>query len=158
MYTVCTVSAPTITQSKGKSKEEMLREEVRFWADMLQKYMQWALPVMISLQTAIFFVRRDLVQTYVDAGLLKKGQELMYSRYFIGTGFLLLCSAVLWKFSSRVNVQYRNYKDQLSQGTESGIKDNPTTGISGWVRYLYFAFPAFDIFVRIWIDLEIHIH
>jgi hypothetical protein len=150
------MSTPNL--SKGKSKEELLREEVRFWADMQQKYMQWALTVMISLQTAIFFVRRDLVITYVDAGILKKGQELMYSRYLIGTGFLLLCAAVLWRFSSRVNVQYRFYKEQLIHSSESGIKDNPTTGMSGWVRYLYFAFPVFDLFVRIWIDFEIHIH
>ena len=66
----------TPNSSKGKSKEELLCEEVRFWADMQQKYMQWALTVMISLQTAIFFVRRDLVITYVDAGILKKGQEV----------------------------------------------------------------------------------
>jgi hypothetical protein len=54
------VNAPTTAPSKGKSKEEMLREEVRFWADLQQKYMQWALTVMISLQTAIFFVDATL--------------------------------------------------------------------------------------------------
>src|ERR1017187_10405553 len=101
------------TLAKGKSKEEMLRDEVRFWADQMQKYMQWGLTVMVSLQTAIFFVRRDLVQTYVDAGILKKGQELPYYRYAVGTVFILGCAFVLRRFTERVSQQYRHYKTQL---------------------------------------------
>jgi hypothetical protein len=144
--------------AKGKPKEELLREEVRFYADMQQKYMQWGLTLMVSLQTAIFFVRRDLLQTYVDAGTIHKGQELPYYRYLVGTGFLLLCAFVLWKLTNRVNVQYRNYKDQLAGSNESGIKDNPTTGVSGWIRYLYFAFPFYDLAVRVWVEITLHIH
>jgi hypothetical protein len=150
------VSAPI--PSKGKPKEELLREEVRFYADMQQKYMQWGFTVLVSLQTAIFFVRRDLVQTYVDAGTIQKRQELPYYRYFVGTFFQLLCAYVLWRLTDRVNAQYRHYKEQLVKNNESGIIDKTTTGVSTWMRYLYFAFPAYDLGVRIWIEITLHFH
>jgi len=143
---------------KGKPKEELLREEVRFYADQQGKYMQWGLTIMASLQTAIFFVRRDLVLTYIDSGIIKKGQELPYYRYLVGTFFLLLCASVFWKLTSRINVQYRHYKRQLVESAKSGINDNPTTGVSDWMRYLYFAFPVYDIAVRVWVDLAVHFH
>jgi hypothetical protein len=137
-----------------KSKEEILRDEVHFYSDMNQKYVQWGLTVMVSIQTAIFFLRRELLQTYVDAGLLQKGQELFYRRYLIGTAFLLLAAYVLHRFSRRVTEQYRHYKEQLLQNNESGVRDKPTTGVSKWTTYLYFAFPAFDVLSRLWIDVS----
>jgi hypothetical protein len=33
---------------------------------------------MVSLETAILFVRHDLIQSYVDSGVLKKGEELPF--------------------------------------------------------------------------------
>lgn len=138
----------------SKSKEELLREETHFFADLNQKYNQWALTVMVSLQTAIFFVRRELVQTYVDAGLLKKGNELFYRRYLIGTVFLLVAAYVFHRFSRRAAEQYRYYKSQLAASNESGIKDMPVTGMAGWTSYLYFAFPVFDLLSRLWVDFS----
>jgi hypothetical protein len=134
-----------------------VREEVRFYADLMQKYMQWGLTVMVTLETAIFFVRRDLAQTYVDAGIITKGQELPYFRYGVGTAFLLLCSFVLYKFTSRTIVQYRHYKNQLAASNESGIVDKPTSGVSSWVNYLFFAFPVYDLAVRLWVDLTVRL-
>ena len=138
----------------SKSKEELLREEVHFFADLNQKYNQWALTVLASLDTAILFVRHELIQTYVDAGLLKKGDELFYRRYLIGTAFLLIGAYVFHKFSRRAAEQYRYYKTQLVASSVSGIKDMPTTGMAGWTSYLYFAFPAFELFSRLWIDFS----
>jgi len=107
----------------SKSKEELLRDEVHFFADLNQKYNQWALTVMVSLDTAIFFVRHELVQTYVDAGLLKKGDELFLRRYLIGTAFLFVGAYVFHRFSRRAAEQYRYYKTQLVASSESGIQD-----------------------------------
>ena len=137
----------------SKTKEELLRDEVHYYADMNQKYVQWGLTVMASIQTAIFFVRRDLIQTYVDAGRLQRGQELFLWRYLIGTAFLFLAALVLHKFSRRVAQQYRFYKEQLVKNNESGISDQPTSGVSNWIPYLYFAFPAFDVLSRVWVEI-----
>lgn len=141
----------------GRTKEQMLREEVRFYADSIQKYLQWGLTVMVTLQTAIFFVRRDLASTYIDAGILQKGQELPYYRYLVGTAFLFLVAFILWRFTSRVTDQYRHYKNQLLKDGESGIDDQPTTGVTNWARYLYFSFPIYDLAVRVWVDLSLKI-
>jgi hypothetical protein len=146
------------TLAKGKSKEEMLRDEVRFWADQMQKYMQWGLTVMVSLQTAIFFVRRDLVQTYVDAGILSKGSELPLYRYLVGSIFLLGCAVVISKYYRRSAEQYRHYKGQLLTSAESGIDDKSTTGMARWMGYLYFVFPVYDILVRIWVEFKFSVH
>jgi hypothetical protein len=145
------------TVAGGKSKEQMLREEVRFYVDIVQKYMQWGLTLLVTLQTAIFFVRRDLAQTYVDAGILRKGQELPYYRYLIGTFFLLLLAFILWRFTNRATEQYRHYKTQLVASADSGINDQSTSGVSNWARYLYFAFPVYDLAVRLWVDLSLKI-
>ncbi len=138
-------------------KESVLRAEVHFYAGMLQKLMQWGLTVMVSVQTAIFFVRRELVATYVDAGILRRGQELPYYRYLIGTIFLLACAVVLEKFTRRLTEQYRYYKEQLRANCESGVKDQATTGVTKWIYYLYFAFPAFDILTRLWVEFSLRV-
>jgi hypothetical protein len=142
----------------SKSKEELLRDEVHFFADLNQKYNQWALTVLVSLDTAIFFVRHELVQTYVDAGLLKKGDELFLRRYFIGTAFLLVGACVFHRFSRRAAEQYRYYKTQLVASSESGIRDMPVTGMAGWSSYLYFAFPVFDVLSRLWVELSFKVN
>jgi hypothetical protein len=149
----------SVTQlpSTGKPKEELLREEVRFYADMQQKYMQWGVTVLVSLQTAIFFVRRDLAQSYLDSGTINRGQELPILRYLVGTGFLTTCAIIFWKLTNRVNIQYRHYKDQLTQSNRSGIVDKPTTGVADWIRYLYFAFPIYDVAARVWIEVTLHL-
>ena len=148
----------TLPPTSGKSKEELLREEVRFYVDMQQKYMQWGLTVLVSLQTAIFFVRRDLTQAYLDSGVIHRGQELPWLRYLVGTGFISVCALVFWKLTNRVSLQYRHYKDQLTKTNRSGIVDMPTTGVSSWIRYVYFAFPLYDVAARIWIEIIVHFH
>jgi hypothetical protein len=141
-----------------KSKEELLREEVHFYAALTQRYIQWGLTVMVSLETAIFFVRRDLIQSAIDAGTLAKGQELPYFRYLVGTGFLALCAIVLWKVVARSTEQYRHYKEQLVKASVSGINDKTTGGVTFWMRYVFFAFPIYDLGVRIAVSIHIHFY
>jgi hypothetical protein len=45
------------------SKGAVLRPEAHFHATVLQKLVQWGLTVMVSIQTATFFVGRELVAT-----------------------------------------------------------------------------------------------
>ena len=70
---------------------------------------------------------------------------------------MLLCAFVLWKLTNRINVQYRHYKTQLVESAESGIRDNLPTGVSDWMKYLYFAFPVYDLLVRVYIELTLRI-
>jgi hypothetical protein len=138
-----------------KSKEEMLREEVRFYVDIMQRMMQWGLTLLVSLQTALFFLRRQMIETYVDAGIIHKGDNLPWGRYLIGSTFLLIAATVLWIFGRRATQQYRLYKNQLVEANESGIKDQPTKGTSRWSTALYFAFPLFDVAIRLYVSIQV---
>jgi hypothetical protein len=135
---------------KGKSKEELLREEVRFWMDITIKMMQWGLTLMATLQTAIVFLRREFLNTYIATGLLKPGEELPYKRYLMGTVFLGVAALILWALTNRSNQQYRHYKVQLIRSSESGIDDKPPSGIGKYLMYLFFAFPVLDLIFKVW--------
>src|ERR1035437_9212384 len=119
--------------ARGKPKEELLREEVRFWMDSMQKMMQWGVTLLIGLQTALFFLRRELSDRYIAAGELKVGQQLPYGRYLIGTGFLTLAAAIVWAVNRRSVQQYRNYKSQLLTNNESRINDEAPGGVAHWL-------------------------
>ncbi len=142
--------------AKGKSKEELLREEVRFYMDLVQKMMQWGITLMVSLQTALFFLRRELVDRMVTSGELQKGEQLPYWRYLAGTAFLLLAALIVSAINKRTVEQYRNYKSQLLMCSESGITDLPLAGVGSRLKYLFFAFPVFDLLIRLYFTVQIH--
>jgi hypothetical protein len=146
----CTVSEPL-----RKSKEELLSEEVHAAAEMSSRFLQWGVTLMISIQTALFFVRHDVLQTEIDAGRLPKGSPLPPGRYLIGTGFLCFVALILSIFTARANEQYRHYKLQLAASRESGIKDLPIKRIGSWAYPLYFAFPVIDFLVKFVIKVSL---
>ena len=126
---------------------------------ILTKQMQWGLTLMVSIQTALVFIRRELLNSFITGGVLKAGDELPYPRYLIGTTFLAFAAAILWALTNRSAAQYRHYKKQLFECQDSGIEDMPTSGITKWIGYFYFAFPALDVAFRVWIEFTgIKIH
>src|ERR1017187_9645041 len=124
----------------SKSKEEYLREEVRFYLDQMVKLMQWGVTLLVSIQTALFFLRRWLLEGYVESGQVQRGGNIPWGRYLIGTAFLTFAALVVHVFGKRATEQYRHYKNQLLTSSESGINDQTTRGTSRWISYLYFAF------------------
>jgi hypothetical protein len=132
----------------GKSKEELLSEEVRTAADLTVKVQQWGVTLMVTLQTSPFFVRRDIVQGLVVSKKLKEGAELPWHRYLIGTVFLVIVAYILSRFNQRMAAQYRHYKQQLIEARDSGITDLPIVRTSRLVTWLYFIFPMIDVVFR----------
>jgi len=120
--------------------------------DKLLKQMQWGLTLMVSLETALLFIRRELLNSFIAAGTLKAGDALPYHRYLVGTCFLIVAATILWALTNRSVQQYRHYKNQLLGCSKSGIVDLPTSGISKWIGFFYFAFPVMDIMFRFWIE------
>jgi hypothetical protein len=140
-----------------KSQEELLSEEVRAAADVGTRMLQWGVTLMITLQTALFFVRQDILKRYVEARKVPMGSELPFSRYLMGTTFLLIVALVLAKLTARSMDQYRNYKGQLMKCRTSGIADLPIKHTGRWAYFLYFIFPAVDVLSRIYISVEVHL-
>ena len=138
-----------------KSKEELLSKETRAAADAGSRLLQWGVTLMVSLETALFFVRREAANALIEAGQLPKGSEVPFGRYLIGTCFLIFIALVLSKFTARSTAQYRNYKNQLMACRESTIKDLPIRYTGRWAYALYFSFPIIDLLARVAIDMEI---
>ena len=77
-------------------KEKILREELRVLRDSMLRTMQWAVTILASLQTAIFFVRKSVFQRYVAINHLPNNSAsgLPISMHLIGTVFLLMIALI----------------------------------------------------------------
>lgn len=139
-----------------KSKEELLSEEVRAAGDVASRFLQWGVTLMISVQTALFFVRHEILSASIDAQKLPKGSELPIGRYIFGTMFLAYLALILSLLTARLNAQYRNYKTQLIACRESGsgIKDLPIKRKGRLAYALYFSFPVIDLAVKLIIKIS----
>jgi hypothetical protein len=142
-----------VPTASRKSKEELLSEEVRTATTSLHTVLQWGLTVMVSFQTALFFVRREILTSDIEAGRLPKGSQLPMGRWILGTLFLLVLATIFSRLSARAAAQYRHYKEQLIASRESGITDLPIRHTSRWTYPLFFLFPAIDLVFRIYIDI-----
>lgn len=138
-----------------KSKEELLSEETRAAAENAVRMLQWGVTLMISLQTALFFVRQAAANSIIAAGKLPRGGEVPLDRYLLGTAFLIFIAVILSKLTARSTAQYRNYKTQLIACRESQIEDLPIRYTGRWAYWLYAAFPAIDLMARMWITFSI---
>lgn len=136
-----------------QSKEELLSEEVRAATTSMMNILQWGLTVMVSFQTALFFIRREVLSADIEAGRLAKGSQLPFGRSLLGTLFLFGLAMIFSRLSARMAEQYRHYKAQLTANRESGITDLPIQYTSRWVYPLFFFFPILDVLSRLYIDI-----
>jgi hypothetical protein len=111
--------------------------------------LQWGVTLMISVETALFFVRQQILNGYIAAQQLPRGAGLPTWRYFIGTAFLAYLALILSLLTARTTSQYRHYKTQLMQCRDSEIKDLPIKYTGRLAYALYFSFPVIDVLVRI---------
>ena len=138
-----------------KSKEEFLSEELRAVADFATRHFQWGVTLLISVQTALFFVRRDVLNGLIDGGIIPKGSELPIPRYVIGTLFLFVVATILSMVGARHAKQYRHYKMQLAESRQSGIVDLPIKHTARWMYALYYIFPIIDVLYRLYVDIRL---
>ena len=141
---------PAPTNDPRYLKERILREEIRALHVAGMRVVQWGVTVLISLQTALFFVRRDVTNEYVGRGLLHAGEPLPWHRYIIGSAFLFILAMIFARMSQRTSERLYNYKKQLLECLPSGIEE---IGRFPDMRFLmigvYFIFPLLDIFLRL---------
>jgi len=151
-----------------KSTEEMLREEIQSLRDVLFRLVQWGVSVLVALQTALYFVRRDVIKSLIDRELapnvtmkqavetLVKAEKLAaeallpWWRYIAGTCFLLFVSLVFAGVTIYGTKQYRHARSELAKHVTSGITPPQTSNVPLMLIVLMFLFfPLFDVFVRL---------
>ena len=136
-----------------KSKEEIIREEIRALREIMLKLLQWGVTLLASMQAAFFFLRREYLNYQIDNGLLPRGAALPLKAYLGGTVFLLAIAIICTLLLTYVGREFRGYRALLEYHRSSGITDPyRSRRTRGAIRVLtfgmYFFFPAIDLAFR----------
>ena len=139
-----------------KFKEETLREEIRASRTLMQGTMQWGVTTLAAIETALYYVRRDVANNLSLHHLLPPNGTVPPVRWFVGTGFLLLIATVFCVITKYMTGRHVGYRRQLLEMGESysGIEERPTGGrINCLPQLLFLAFPAFDCLVWLYFHI-----
>ena len=136
-----------------KTDEEILREEIRALRELILKLYQWGVAFIATLQTAIFFIRREVLSGLIESGRLPKGAVLPAWRYFFGTAIVFLIAIFFTTLSRAIGDRHRFYQEQLSRKITSGVEEPPpnrarATRMRWMVISIYFLFPSLDLLGR----------
>lgn len=157
-----------LTPSECLSKEEMIREEIQSLRDVLFRLIQWGVSVLVALQTALYFVRRDVIKSLIDrelapdvtmkqavatlvsANKLAVEGLLPWKRYIAGTYFLLFVSLIFAGVTIYGIKQYRHARSELARHAISGITPPDVSNVPlVLIVVMFLFFPAFDVAVRL---------
>jgi hypothetical protein len=141
------------------SKEELLWKEVQSLRELMLRLAQWGITVMAALHTAIYYVRRDIVERMVDAEQLKPGANLPLDRYVIGFLALVVVAFIFSSMSIAVSRQWRHMRQQLidvaAAGSGIDVYTHPRVPMRWGLVIIYFIFPLMDLLVRIYVSFEV---
>lgn len=131
-------------------QERMLREELRALQFIIVRVMTWGVTVLVSVQTALFFVRRDVAHAEATNSVTL---EIPLNRYLLGTFFLTLLATIIFRLWLYVSTRLRHYRKQL-ENCPSGIIELPVrNGSRPWVALIFYIFPMVDILARIYLRI-----
>jgi hypothetical protein len=151
-------SAVGAGRDPGLERERMIRDEVRALQLIAVRVMSWGVTVLVSVQTALFFVRREVALSNVNggAGGNASGDALMtvpLNRYLLGTFFLTLLATIFFRLFLYVSTRLRYYRKQL-ENCPSGISEMPIRkGVRFWTGCVFYVFPLVDILARAYLHI-----
>jgi hypothetical protein len=130
------------------SKEKFLRAEINNLAERMHRLFQWSVTLMLSLETALFFVRKEAA----ERGGLPPGSSFPLHRHLWGTTVMLFLAIVFVALHRGLGKLYKQYFVQLypmKDGvSSSGITAPIVTWKTQWALDLVVvAFPIFDLFI-----------
>ena len=136
-----------------KTDEEILREEIRALRELSIKLYQWGVAFIATLQTAIFFIRREVLTGLIESGRLPKGSLLPAWRYFFGTAVVFVIALFFTTISRALSERHSFYQEQLMRKITSGVEEPPPNRARAKrlrfvVIALYFMFPLLDVVGR----------
>ena len=103
--------------------------------------LKWGVTLLVSLETAMFFIREQMAKDLGLTSILK----LPFERWIGGTLFLFVIATCCFLMSLLVSTSYRAYAAALKTLPDLA---GPIVPISRWGRYLvlmlYFVFPIVD--------------
>jgi hypothetical protein len=143
-----------------KTAEETIREELRALTSKMIDVYKWGVGVLAGMQTAFFFLRKDIYDRMLLSGELQKNQYLPWNRYLIGTVVLIIMAFIFTGFSAFLRQRFYFYAKLLSD--KNRCPDAlPLPPTPHWITFilvsLYFIFPIIDIAIRMVLHFQIEI-
>lgn len=143
-----------------KTKDQILREEIRHVRDLILRLIQWGVTVLIAIMTATYYIRKDILYRLMETEKLPKNTVFLpWGIYGIGTIFLTIV-AIIFSLITFVSInRFNNYKNQLLNMKNLDIIEKPSSTIAIiFIIFLYFLFPIIDICVRFYFtDVSLHV-
>jgi hypothetical protein len=131
--------------------ERAIRKQMEGLAKRSHKMFQWGVTLLLSFETALFFVRKEAS----DRMGIPAGAEYPMGRYLIGTVVLALLATILSYLTRSMFATYFYYASMLHDGP-SHLPPPPR---NPWVQrlliFVYFLFPVLDFCVRLYVSLDI---
>jgi hypothetical protein len=151
-----------------KTKEEIIREEIRSLRELMFKLVEWGVSILVGLQAALFFVRKEIVKSLLERELspgmsskqaveslvqshkLAEGGRLPWDRYLFGTVLLFAVACIFTALTLYLSSHYRFYRRELTNNLESGVKPPPELRRTPrrLLVLMYMFFPVFDVLAR----------
>jgi Trk-type K+ transport system membrane component len=150
------VTGQRLTNAELKEKEMLLWDEIRDLRGVALKMLQWGVTVLAALQTALFFLRKDLYERMIENQELQKGQMLPWSKYIFGTFFLTFVALLFYYLLSIVATYYRKVREELVENNYFNVEHGSVGKPARFaLAFVFLAFPILDICIRIYIQIKI---
>lgn len=103
-----------------------------------------------SLQTALFFLRKDLYERLLVSKQIQPGNWLPLGLYLRGTAFLAMVALIFALLLVLTVNRYKKIRVQLVSLNVYGIEFGPVSKSAPWaVVLVYLAFPILDAVIRL---------
>ena len=136
-------------------EEGVVREEIRHISTLTLRIFQLGITLLVALETALGFLRKEWLEYLLKQHLLPEGTVLLpRMAYGIGTVMLLVVAIVFTIMCSMGVNRHRWYLGELSRVRVSSLAEPPAP--RRWLQILLFAafffFPLLDLLVRVWAE------
>ncbi len=135
-----------------KNHEQWLREEIRNHRAVLFSLIQWGMALLAGVESALYFIRRDIAQGIAHNQFVVPAAVFPFSRWFYGTFIQITIALLFSMLTLNLLKRYYSYRFQLQQAASqySAIDDSKVkTKYAALPVVFFWAFPIIDI--AIWI-------
>jgi hypothetical protein len=126
-------------------REEILRQEMNNIATRGHRHFQWAVTLLLSLGTALFFVRKEAAER---AGFAP-GEPFPLHRHLWGTVMIAIITSILIVIARAIYSSYEYYANQLRSMLPADIKPAPQRRVKSLIWLTLLIFPLFDLFIGV---------
>jgi hypothetical protein len=145
-----TSKPPALSMEMLREKEKILWEEVRGIREITLKLLQWSVTALASLETALFFLRKDIYERMIAAKQLGAGEYVPWDKHLRGTMFLLVVALI---FSAMIFLAVGRQRKMRAQLVELNLYQIDYGQPRWWGRPLMLlvplAFPIMDVVLHI---------